>query len=405
MRQEVTVPDAKLASTNAISVTPQRQEVGAKRPYRFGFVLNVSLGNMTRYLNLRKYAERDPEIDCIWAPVSHYTPPEVPSRLRFLPDPLFMRARVLQQAKPVLTRLAGLDALMMHLFEAELICSLRSYFAETPLLISSTDEAPMVDRSRYPLYPSDLRKPVWRQKLRLALDFWKLGRTDFFIPFSQWAADILVQGCSAPAERVRAIHVGLDLDVWSHVRSVRRAPTTKILFVGGDFVRKGGGLLLEVFEKEFRDSAELHLVSRQAPKNLPPRVYVHDDYLPNDPRFIELYTSVDMLVVPTTADTGPLWVFMEAMAMGLPVIGTDTGSNPELVRQGETGYMIPVGDGASLAQAIRALSDDAEIRQSMGRRGRELIERKYNAAVNVPLILRCMKDAVDARGARTARGG
>ena len=53
---------------------------------------------MTRYQNLRKYAERDGEVDFTWAPVSHYTPPDFPSRLRLLPEPLFMRARVLQQA-------------------------------------------------------------------------------------------------------------------------------------------------------------------------------------------------------------------------------------------------------------------------------------------------------------------
>ena len=370
------------------------------RRYRFGFVLNVTLGNMTRYLNLRKYAERDAEVDCSWAPVSHYTPPELPSRLRFLPDPLFMRARVLQQAAPLLSRLGGLDALMIHLFEAELICALRSYVARLPLLISSTDEAPIVDRQRYPLYPSDLRKPVWRQKLRLALDFWRIRRTDFFIPFSQWAADILVDGCGAPREKVRAIHVGLDLDVWRLPTTHPRGPRIKILFVGGDFVRKGGNLLLDVFAAEFGDAAELHLVTRQAPSTLPPHVVVHDDLGPNDPRFIELYARVDMLVVPTTADTGPLWVFLEAMAMGLPIIGTDTGSNSELVRHGETGYIVPIGDGRALAHAMRSLSNDAELRRSMGTRGRQLVEAKYSAAVNVPLILRCMKDVVDMQGAR-----
>ena len=370
------------------------------RPYRFGFVLNITLGNMTRYLNLRKYAERDAEVDCVWAPVSHYTPPDLPSRLRFLPDPLFMRARVLQQAKPVLTRLAGLDALMIHLFEAELLCALRSYLMSRPLLVSSTDEAPIVDRERYPLYPSELRKPVWRQKLRLALDLWRIRRMDLFIPFSQWVADILVDGCGAPPERVRAIHVGLDLDVWKLPADIRRGPKIKILFVGGDFVRKGGDLLLDVFRSQFVDMAELHLVTRQAPSDLPPHVHVHDDLNPNDPRFIELYASVDLLVVPTTADTGPLWVFMEAMAMGLPIIGTDTGSNSELVRHGETGYIIPVGDGGALAEAIRSLASDAGLRRSMGLRGRQLVETKYSAAVNVPLILRSMKDQVDMRRVR-----
>ena len=89
-------------------------------------MLNTTIGNMTRYLNLRKYAEQDPEIEFMWAPVAHYTPPDMPSRLRFLPDPLFMRARVLQQALPLLNELASLDAVMIHLFEADILCSLRA---------------------------------------------------------------------------------------------------------------------------------------------------------------------------------------------------------------------------------------------------------------------------------------
>ena len=75
----------------------------------------------------------------------------------------------------------------------------------------------------------------------------------------------------------------------------------------------------------------------QAPKDAREGVYVHDDFKPNDPRLARLYQESDVLVVPTTADTGPLWVFMEAMAMRLPVIGTDTGANKELVQHGKTG--------------------------------------------------------------------
>jgi glycosyltransferase involved in cell wall biosynthesis len=369
-----------------------------RMPYRFGFVLNTTLGNMTRYLNLRKYAERDEDVVFTWAPVSHYTPPDSPSRLRVLPGPLFMRARLIQQMLPVMRHLDELDAVMIHLFEAEILCGIRSYFRKTPLRISSTDEAPIIDRGNYPLYPNDLRKAVWRQQLRLAIDLWRVGRTDLFIPFSQWVADTLVQGCGAPRERVHPLHVGLDLERWhcppkpEHVAGARLT----VLFVGGDFVRKGGALLLEVFNAHFQDSVELHLVTRQAPAELPLNVHVHADFQPNDERLVALYARADLLVVPTTADTGPLWVFMEAMSMGLPIIGTDTGSNTELVRQGETGLIVKIGDGESLATAIKTLSADAAMRRRMGANGRRLIETKYDAGTNVPLILETMKRAVDA---------
>lgn len=368
------------------------------RPYKFGFVLNTTLGNMTRYLNLRKYAERDEEVECLWAPVNHYTPPEMPSLLRVLPEPLFMRARVLQQAMPVMGSLDRLDAVMIHLFEADMLCALRSYVRPKPLRIVSTDEAPITNRQTHPLYPRDLAKPAWRQRMRLALDLWRIRRTDYFIPFSQWVADVLTAECGAPKERVCPLHVGLDLDLWqSEPRAgERNGRRVKILFVGSDFERKGGALLLEVFRNRFHDSAELHLVTRQAPERLPPHVHVHSGFYPNDERLIDLYSQADMLAVPTTADTGPLWVFMEAMAMRLPIIGTGTGANGELVRHRETGLLVRVGDGEDLATAIQTLSGNPAMRREMGERGRRLVQARYSARVNVPLIIGAMKEAVEA---------
>ena len=367
------------------------------RPYRFGFVLSVTIGNMTRYLNLRKYAELDQDIEFTWAPVSHYTPPDLPSRLRFLPEALFMRARLLQQAQPVMSRLEHFDAVMIHLFEADILCALRSYARAAPLRISSTDEAPITNRETYPLYPDEMEKPVWRQRLRLAIDRWRVRRTDHFIPFSQWVADVLVRDCGAPEDRVHALHVGLDLDLWKAMpRAARPAGSRfRILFVGADFVRKGGSLLLDVFKERFSDKAELHLVTRQAPSDLPAHVHVHADYVPNDERMPALYASVDALVVPTTADVGPLWVFLEAMAMRLPIIGTDTGSNKELVIHGDTGLLVRIGDADDLAAAIETLRLDPAMRERMGAEGRRLVEERYSARVNVPRIMNVMKRAVD----------
>jgi len=369
----------------------------APRRYRFGFVLTTTLGNLTRYVNLRKYAERDPEIDFTWAPADHYTPPEMPSRLRFLPAPLFMRARLLQQAWPVLGRLAGLDAVMIHLFEADILCALRSHLRRSPLRVSSTDEAPITDRGSYPLYPNDLLKAPWRRKFRLALDHWRIQRTDSFVPFSRFVADILVRDCGAPPDHVHPLHVGMDLELWQSTPKPETAPggRMQILFVGGDFVRKGGNTLLEVFQSRFQDTADLHLVTKQAPAKLPEHVHVHNDFIPNDPRLTRLYSMCDVLVVPTTADLGPLWVFLEAMAMRLPVIGTNVGASTEAIRHGETGLIVKVGDTQSLGDAIQTLLDDPSLRRRMGENGRALIERDFNASINVPRILAIMKSAVN----------
>jgi glycosyltransferase involved in cell wall biosynthesis len=368
----------------------------AEPPYRFGFILNTSVGNMTRYQNLRKYAERDPEVAFTWAPVTHYIAPGSQSRLRFLPHALFMRALVMQQTWPVLGRLDRFDAVMVHLFEADVMCSLRGCLLSRPIHFSSTDEAPITDRSTYPMYPAEAAKPWWRHRGRLALDRWRVRHTDHFVPFTQWGAEILIGDCGAPRERVHPVHVGMDLELWrSPAKQPRRATDRlKMLFVGGDFIRKGGALLLDVYSRHFQNVAELHLVTRQAPAALPAGVQVHDDFEPNDERLRRLYAEVDVLVVPSTADLIP-WVFLEALTMRVPVIATRIGATSEVVHDGETGFTVPVNDGEALRQAIQRIVDDHALAWQMGERGRALIEARYDAAKNVPAILQTMKDATD----------
>ncbi len=76
------------------------------------------------------------------------------------------------------------------------------------------------------------------------------------------------------------------------------------------------------------------------------------------------------LVLPSFAEGLPM-VVMEAMAAGRPVIATYIAGIPELVRDGETGWLVPAGDMAALAEAMRALAETrGERLEAMGRAGR-----------------------------------
>lgn len=367
-----------------------------RRRYRFGFVLSTALGNITRYQNFRKFAERERDIDFVWAPVSHYIAPGEPDPYKWLPGPLHSRSVVIRQAAPVLSRLASFDAVMIHMYEIDILTALRSYVAAAPLRIVSADDAPVVDPDTYPLHPVDRQKPAWKRALRLKIDLWRAHRADLLMPFSHWAAGIMTADCGLAPERVVPIHVGLDLDLWQYVPKPLPAAgqRVKILFVGGEFVRKGGADLLAAFVGGLSDSTELHLVTKSAPADLPAHVHVHADLGANDTRLRQLYREADVFVLPTTSDLSP-WVILEAMASGCPVIATPVGGIVDLIDDGVTGTFVPVGDVVRLTGAINDLVENRQRRREMGEAGRRFVERHFNAALNVPAILREMKALVD----------
>lgn len=91
----------------------------------------------------------------------------------------------------------------------------------------------------------------------------------------------------------------------------------------------------------------------------------------------ELLRIMDVFLLPSLGE-GISNTVLEAMATGLPVIATDTGGNPELVRHGKTGLLTGVGDTSGLARAIEVLLDDPDRRQRMGQAARQRIHRDFN---------------------------
>jgi glycosyltransferase involved in cell wall biosynthesis len=84
----------------------------------------------------------------------------------------------------------------------------------------------------------------------------------------------------------------------------------------------------------------------------------------------DILRASDVFVLSSRWEGNPMSV-MEAMASGLPVVSTAVGGVPELVRDGETGLLVPSEDAGALARAIQALVDDPARRQAMGAAARQ----------------------------------
>ena len=71
-------------------------------------------------------------------------------------------------------------------------------------------------------------------------------------------------------------------------------------------------------------------------------------------------------------------VVLEAMACGKPVVATRAGGTPEVVCDGETGFLAPVGDADSLAARIMELLSDAALRERMGKAGLKRVKEHFS---------------------------
>ena len=85
------------------------------------------------------------------------------------------------------------------------------------------------------------------------------------------------------------------------------------------------------------------------------------------------------------------------MAAGLPVIATDVGAIGEVVRDGETGILVPPGDIRALASALDTLANDPARRRAMGARGQIFAERNFDGGANTKRILDVMTRISDTR--------
>lgn len=94
----------------------------------------------------------------------------------------------------------------------------------------------------------------------------------------------------------------------------------------------------------------------------------------------EVFKKVDIFVHPTLDDCVPL-VILEAMQYNLPVISTYEGGIPDLVEDGKTGYLVHQNDDNELAERIKKLMLDQDLRITLGNAGRDAYERKFTATV------------------------
>jgi glycosyltransferase involved in cell wall biosynthesis len=156
----------------------------------------------------------------------------------------------------------------------------------------------------------------------------------------------------------------------------RRFAERHILFVGVDWERKGGPVLLDAFRMLRKSLPDVRLTIVGCAPDIHEQG-VHVVGLVPLEEVARYYRCASVFCLPTLNEPFGL-VFLEAFAYGLPVVATRIGAIPEIVAEGESGYLVSPQNSGELAQALRRLLSDPARCERFGEFGRKSLGHRYS---------------------------
>jgi glycosyltransferase involved in cell wall biosynthesis len=176
-----------------------------------------------------------------------------------------------------------------------------------------------------------------------------------------------------------------------------------ILLVGAPWYLKGADVLIAAFRRIEADFPSMrlkimgHFPDRDQMEKLAAGARIDILSAKHYKESLEVLTRASVLVLPSRSE-GMGRVLLEAMAAGIPVIGSDIGGIPSLIRDGENGFLFPCGDAEALADRLRRLLSDEELRRRMGAAGCRMAHNDFNERVYVDRFTRMIATALGQPG-------
>jgi glycosyltransferase involved in cell wall biosynthesis len=211
--------------------------------------------------------------------------------------------------------------------------------------------------------------------------------TKKIIAVSQNAADVCRDVEKIPSTKVKVILNGIDTNMFcpagneaEKARGLVRIGIVARLSAEKDhqtllnscklLVNQTNGFHLEIIgDGPLRDTLEM------AVKSLGLDSFVSYSGMRHD--VPELLRQLDIFVLSSTTE-GISLTLLEAMATGLPVVATNVGGNPEVVIDGETGYLVPSQNPDEMARKLLLLINDEKLRCQMGEKGRARVIAQFS---------------------------
>ena len=257
----------------------------------------------------------------------------------------------------------------------------------------------------YPALRHDRTALLWRIKQRV----YRHADLTIVAP-SRWLAGLVRQSPLLSRFPVHVIPNGLDTQVFRPIEkgAARKVlgmePGTPAVLFGAHFAtdrRKGAELFRQALSRlteARRAKFELLIMGRESERwTAPAGVSLRRLGPIRDERLLAtVYAAADLFVLPTLADNLPNGM-IESMACGTPVVAFEIGGVPEAVRHMDTGYLARYKDVEDFSRGVALLLDDADLRQKMGRRCREVVEHDYSFQLTARRFLDLYRELIARR--------
>lgn len=248
-------------------------------------------------------------------------------------------------------------------------------------------QCPLLDRSKRDDQSSE---GIRRRRAMLA------RTTSLFVSPSNWLAECARASRVLAGRDIYVIPNTLDVSIFAprtklRSRALLGLPEAPILLLTGAMAvanspRKGLGDVIEALrwlkERRINDRCELVVFGTEHRRVLEIEgVRVHElGHISDERMMADVYASADVFVTASKQDNLPNTV-MEAMSVGVPVVGYRVGGIPDMVENGVCGTLVTSGDVKGMAAAMAEMMDDSSLRESYGHNARKRILDKFSPDV------------------------
>ena len=343
---------------------------------RVGFFVDQIAGHVTNYRNLRRAAEGLTDFDASWHEIRYDSDGGMIGRVRNVLPSLPSYATGITRAtwqsfKPAIGQ--RFDAIFTN---TSVGVFFGPFYRRVPTLIDFDSTPMQIDSME--AYTTDV-DPALVAKLKWLVTRDMYDAATVLQCWSNWAKNSVVRDYGISADKIVINPPGINLDFWKPNvlrREHRPGEPLRVLFVGGDFRRKGGEQMLEWYRTQSPAEVELHLVTREEVATQP-GVTVYHNIQPNSAQLIDLYQRSDLFILPSLGECFGI-ATIEAMGAGLPVIATSVGGTADIIEPERNGYIISARDVHALGTAISRILGDAELRTRMGAQSRIMAEERFD---------------------------